>query len=154
MAMFNNTSIFTSKNFIHLQPTNLTSYSSNTFKPHTLNLHPPRVSSTPQNQPINVNYLQTEFNCHGTSFTTLGDSCVVRMSLDNGSVATLMLPSGLVTSYKAPMWHGGLLELLHTSVSEEEGDGENVSAVSIRGGVSVVLRCEGSGGVVWEPSVW
>lgn len=69
------------------------------------------------------------------------------MTLDNGSVASLMLPSGLVTSYKAPMWHGGLLELMHTVVSEEEG---------VRGGVSVVLRCEGggNGGVVWEPSVW
>ncbi|GFZ03710.1 hypothetical protein Acr_16g0003340 [Actinidia rufa] len=67
----------------------------------------------------------------------------------NGSVATLMLPSGLVTSYKVPMWHGGVVELLQTSVSEGE-DGEAV----IQGGVSLAFNCEGDGGVSWSPSTW
>lgn len=55
------------------------------------------------------------------------------------------------------MWHGGLLELLHTLVSE--GEEEEGGAV-IRGGVSIALRCEGGGdgegvaGVSWSPTVW
>ncbi|XP_071698376.1 protein NDH-DEPENDENT CYCLIC ELECTRON FLOW 5 [Rutidosis leptorrhynchoides] len=131
-----------------------------TFIPNTKHSHlPPKASSLPYpnpnlSQPINVNYLQTEFNGHGVSFTSLGESCVVRMSLNNGSVATLMLPSGLVTSYKAPMWHGGLLELLHTSVSEGEDGGGAV----IRGGVSLAFRFEcgddDNERIEWSPSVW
>ncbi|KAI3822732.1 hypothetical protein L1987_10329 [Smallanthus sonchifolius] len=157
------TSIFSS-NFIHLQPSTnpiakITSYfpsnptkSHNNFNPHTRNFRLPRVASIPY-PPINVGYLETEFSGHGASFTRLGESCVVRMGLDNGSVATLMLPSGLITSYKAPMWHGGLLELLHTTVSEAEDD----SGAVIRGGVSLAFRCEGgaeNGGISWSPNMW
>ncbi|KAK1429242.1 hypothetical protein QVD17_11448 [Tagetes erecta] len=161
MAMVH-TSIFSS-NIIHLQPatttttnliTKLTSFSPqkphNNFTPHTKNLQPPRIASIPY-PPINADYLETEFNGHGVSFTTLGDSCVVRMGLDNGSSATLMLPSGLITSYKAPMWHGGLLELLHTSVSDDGG------GAVVRGGVSVAFRCDDgdeNDGVLWSPVVW
>ncbi|KAI3688067.1 hypothetical protein L1987_81773 [Smallanthus sonchifolius] len=157
------TSIFSS-NFIHLQPSinpiaKITSYfpsnptkPHNNFNPHTRNYRLPRVASIPF-PPINVDYLETEFSGHGASFTRLGESCVVRMGLDNGSVATLMLPSGLITSYKAPMWHGGLLELLHTTVSEAEGG----SGAVIRGGVSLAFRCEGggeNGGISWSPTEW
>ena len=47
-----------------------------------------------------------------------------------------MLPSSLITSYKTPMWHGGTVELLHTSVSK----GENGGAV-IQAGVSLAFDC-------------
>ncbi|PPS17569.1 hypothetical protein GOBAR_AA03029 [Gossypium barbadense] len=72
-----------------------------------------------------------------------------KMGLDNGSTATLMLPSGLITSYKAPMWHGSTVELLHTSVSEGD-DGEAV----IQGGVSLALNYEDDNEVPWSPSTW
>ncbi|XP_024985683.1 protein NDH-DEPENDENT CYCLIC ELECTRON FLOW 5 [Cynara cardunculus var. scolymus] len=164
MAMVHS-SIF-SPNFIHLQPStnSITKIASsfpssptkyhNNLNSHTRNFRLPRVASIPH-PPINVGYLETEFSGHGASFTSLGESCVVRMGLDNGSVATLMLPSGLITSYKAPMWHGGLLELLHTSVSEGEDGGGAV----IRGGVSLAFRCEGGGDeengeISWSPSIW
>ncbi|XP_023756797.1 protein NDH-DEPENDENT CYCLIC ELECTRON FLOW 5 [Lactuca sativa] len=155
-------SIFSS-NIIHLQPaTNpITKITSNLIPPHnnfnasTRNFQLPRAASIPH-PPINVDYLETEFSGHGTSFTSLGESCVVRMGLDNGSVATLMLPSGLITSYKPRMWHGGLQELLHTSVSEED-DGRGAV---IRGGVSLAFRCEGGGDdeenevISWSPTIW
>ncbi|KAF4346466.1 hypothetical protein F8388_023324 [Cannabis sativa] len=38
------------------------------------------------------------------------------MALENGSTSIVMLPSGLITSYKAAMWHGGTDEMLHSSV--------------------------------------
>ncbi|XVE89785.1 hypothetical protein DITRI_Ditri20bG0022700 [Diplodiscus trichospermus] len=108
----------------------------------------PSVASIPY-QPINVDYLEGEFSGHGVTFEGIGDSCVAKMGLDNGSIATLMLPSGLITSYKAPMWHGGTVELLHTSVSEgEEGE------AMIQGGVSLALKCEGDDEVSWSPCNW
>ncbi|KAK6243178.1 hypothetical protein QUC31_009587 [Theobroma cacao] len=106
------------------------------------------VASIPY-QPINVDYLEGEFSGHGVTFEGIGDSCVAKMGLDNGSTATLMLPSGLITSYKAPMWHGGTVELLHTSVSEGD-EGEAV----IQGGVSLALNCEGDSEVSGSPSTW
>lgn len=108
----------------------------------------PSVASIPY-PPVNVDYLETEFDGHGVSFASISDSCVVKMKLDNGSVVSLMLPSGLITSYKAPMWHGGKLELLHTLVSEAEGGG-----AVIQGGVSLALKCEIDEGVSWSPSTW
>lgn len=108
----------------------------------------PSVASIPY-PPINVDYLETEFNGHGVSFASIGDGCVVKMKLENGSLASIMLPSGLITSYKAPMWHEGLLELLHTVVSEAE-DGGGV----VQGGVSLAFKCESDEGVSWSPSNW
>lgn len=108
----------------------------------------PSVDSIPY-PPFNVDYLETEFNGHGVSFASIGDSCVVKMKLDNGSLASIMLPSGLITSYKAPMWHEGLLELLHTIVSEAD-DGGGV----VQGGVSLAFKCESDEGVSWSPSNW
>ncbi|XP_022742307.1 protein NDH-DEPENDENT CYCLIC ELECTRON FLOW 5 isoform X2 [Durio zibethinus] len=108
----------------------------------------PSVASIPY-QPINVDYLEGEFRGHGVTFESIDDSCVAKMALDNGSTATLMLPSGLITSYKAPMWHGGAVELLHTSVFEGD-EGEAV----IQGGVSLALNCEGDNEVSWSPSNW
>ncbi|KAG2682785.1 hypothetical protein I3760_10G000800 [Carya illinoinensis] len=106
----------------------------------------PEVASIPY-QPIDM---EGEFSGHGVTFEGIGDSCVAKMGLENGSTATLMLPSGLITSYKAPMWHGGSVELLHTSVFEEE----NGDAV-IRGGVSVALNCCGDGEQLsWSPTNW
>ncbi|XVF42085.1 hypothetical protein PTKIN_Ptkin01aG0331700 [Pterospermum kingtungense] len=106
----------------------------------------PSVASIPY-QPTNVDYLEGEFSGHGVTFEGVGDGYVAKMGLDNGSSATLMLPSGLITSYKAPMWHGGTVELLHTSVSEVDDGGEAV----IQGGVSLALNCEGSNEVSWSP---
>ncbi|XVF31231.1 hypothetical protein REPUB_Repub16aG0127600 [Reevesia pubescens] len=63
----------------------------------------PPVASIPY-QPINVDYLEGEFNRHGFTFEGNDDSCVAKRRLDNGSTTTVMRPSGLITSYKAPMW--------------------------------------------------
>ncbi|KAK8589364.1 hypothetical protein V6N12_023763 [Hibiscus sabdariffa] len=108
----------------------------------------PYVASVPY-QPINVDYLEGEFSGHGVTFEGIGDNCVAKMGLDNGSTATLMLPSGLITSYKVPLWHGGTVELLHTSVSEGD-EGEAV----IQGGVSLALNSEVDNEVSWSPSAW
>lgn len=99
--------------------------------------------------PVNVEYLAAEFAGHGVGFEPVGGSCAVKMALRNGSVAHLLLPSGLVTSYKPAMWHGTVTEVLHTKVSE----GPRGQAV-IRGGVSVDLRCSAAGdhAASWSPS--
>ena len=106
------------------------------------------VASIPY-QPINVDYLEDEFSGHGVTFERLGDSCVAKMTVENGSSVTLMLPSGLITSYKARMWHGSTVELLQTSVSE----GEDGSA-AIRGGVSPAFNFDSDGEISWSPSTW
>ncbi|KAF9587473.1 hypothetical protein IFM89_003412 [Coptis chinensis] len=46
-----------------------------------------------------------------------------------------MLTSGLITAYKAHMWHGTTLEVLHTIVSEGEG-----GAAVIQGGMFLDFR--------------
>ena len=101
--------------------------------------------------PVNVEYLAAEFAGHGVGFEPVGGSCAVKMALRNrnGSVAHLLLPSGLVTSYKPAMWHGTVTEVLHTNVAEGPG-----GRAAIRGGVSVDLRCAagGGGGGGWSPS--
>ncbi|KAL5079129.1 hypothetical protein RYX36_007550 [Vicia faba] len=112
----------------------------------------PKVASVPY-QPINFDYLQQEFNGHGVTFEEVGGSCMAKMELKNGSIATILLPSGLITSYKAPMWHGAKVELLHTAVSESElGD------AIIQGGVSLNFNFQvndDDGDVVsWSPSNW
>ncbi|PUZ37036.1 hypothetical protein GQ55_9G085900 [Panicum hallii var. hallii] len=101
----------------------------------------------PSPAPVNVEYLAAEFAGHGVGFEPVGSSCAVKMALRNGSVAHLLLPSGLVTSYKPAMWHGTVTEVLHTNVAEGPG-GRTV----IRGGVSVDLRCAGAGAGGWSPS--
>ena len=99
--------------------------------------------------PNNVDYLESEFGGHGVDFTGIGDSCVVKMELEDGSTANLMLPSGLITLYKPHMWHGGMMEVLHTAVSEGQDGGPVV-----QGGVSMVFKCGSSGGITWSPSTW
>ncbi|CAL9162269.1 unnamed protein product [Musa hybrid cultivar] len=99
--------------------------------------------------PINLDYLETEFSGHGVTFEAIGDSCVVKMGLVNGSVASLMLPCGLITSYKPYMWHGATFEVLHTTVSE----GADGAAV-VRGGVSMDFEIGGDGSIPWSPSSW
>ncbi|KQK13222.1 protein NDH-DEPENDENT CYCLIC ELECTRON FLOW 5 [Brachypodium distachyon] len=86
--------------------------------------------------PPNAEYLAAEFGGHGVTFEAVGDSCAVKMAVRNGSAAHLLLPSGLVTSYKPAMWHGASTEVLHTTV----GEGPGGRAV-IRGGVSMDFRC-------------
>ncbi|MCD7450496.1 hypothetical protein HAX54_006698 [Datura stramonium] len=118
------------------------------YRSLTRNIPLPGVASITY-PPIDMEYLESEFSGHGVTFTGVNDSCVVRMELENGSIAKLMLPSGLITSYKAQMWHGGTMELLHTTVSE----GQNGSPV-IEGGVSLACKCENDEGLSWSPSSW
>ncbi|KAK7364660.1 hypothetical protein VNO80_13400 [Phaseolus coccineus] len=109
----------------------------------------PALASVPS-QPINIDYLQEEFSGHGVTFEEAGDSCVVKMELRNGSTVAMMLPSGLITSYKALMWHGGKVELLHTAVSEGE-DGDPI----IQGGVSLNFNFQTDDGELsWSPTNW
>ncbi|KAF8051113.1 hypothetical protein N665_1795s0007 [Sinapis alba] len=81
--------------------------------------------------PIDVEYLKREFSGHGATFEDIGETCVAKLKLDNGSSANVMLSRGMVTSYKVKVWHGGKVELLHTWVEQEEEE-----EVVIRGGVS------------------
>ncbi|KAE9612520.1 hypothetical protein Lal_00033328 [Lupinus albus] len=108
-----------------------------------------KVASVPS-QPINFEYLEEEFSGNGVTFEGVGDSCIAKMEMKNGSIATILLPSGLITSYKASMWHGGSVELLHTSVSEGEyGD------ALIQGGVSLNFSFHTDvGEVSWSPNNW
>lgn len=99
--------------------------------------------------PINVKYLEREFSGHGAAFEAIGDDCVVKMGLEEGSTANMLLPSGLITSYKPTMWHGGRAEVLHTLVSEDQ-NGEAV----VQGGVSMDLKCASDGGFAWSPTTW
>ncbi|EOA38104.1 hypothetical protein CARUB_v10009573mg [Capsella rubella] len=80
--------------------------------------------------PIDVEYLRREFSGHGATFQDIGETCIAKLKMDNGSSANVMLSRGMVTSYKVRVWHGGKVELLHTWVEQEEED------VVIRGGVS------------------
>lgn len=134
-----------SRTHVHSSPLRLKT------RENSLALPLPRVASTPAIPfpPINVDYLEEEFCGHGVTFEGIGDSCVAKLSHDNGSTATLVLPSGLVTSYKAPMWHGEKVEILQTFVSEGE-DGEPL----IQGGLSLEFVLEGEDGVSWSPSDW
>ncbi|KAH7571717.1 hypothetical protein ACOSP7_014501 [Xanthoceras sorbifolium] len=130
----------------YYQPTNLF------FKPNSIikrEFPVPSVAAPFPYQPISVDYLEEEFSGRGVSFEDVAGTCVAKMALENGSTATLMLPRGLVTSYKAPMWHGGSVELLHTIVSE----GEDGGAV-VQGGVSMAFSCLSDGGGFWSPSNW
>ncbi|XP_054787534.1 protein NDH-DEPENDENT CYCLIC ELECTRON FLOW 5 [Prosopis cineraria] len=107
------------------------------------------VASVPY-QPLNLDYLEGEFSGHGVTFEGVGESCIAKMELQNGSTATLMLPSGLITSYKSPMWHGEKMELLHTAVSEGE-DGQAI----IQGGVSLNFNFQTDDGEIsWSPTNW
>ncbi|PIN20411.1 hypothetical protein CDL12_06881 [Handroanthus impetiginosus] len=98
---------------------------------------------------IYEDHSESELRALGVTFSGVGDSCVVRMALENGSAANLMLPSGLITSFKAQMWHGGTTEVLHTLVSERENGG-----AVIQGGLSLALGCENNAGVSWSPNAW
>jgi hypothetical protein len=147
----------------HATPTPLTS----SRKQHIVMCHAPKLggnqrrarlaSSAPQVRalaptadeaagPVNVEYLAAEFSGHGVVFEPVGGSCAVKMALTNGSVAHVLLPSGLVTSYKPAMWHGTVTEVLQTNVAEGPG-----GRAVIRGGAAVDLRLAGAGGG-WSPS--
>ncbi|KAF6154061.1 hypothetical protein GIB67_018983, partial [Kingdonia uniflora] len=75
---------------------------------------------------IRMGYDDIYVSCPGFS----SQNCVVKMGLENGSFATLMPSSSLITSYKAHMWHGATIEVLHTTFKE----GEDGTAV-IQGGL-------------------
>ncbi|CAM8980892.1 unnamed protein product [Rhodiola kirilowii] len=149
-------SITTSKT-LHSFPSHI-SINNNFFKKSTFTtssqLHPPQVASIPLQPPSNDSeaYLQAEFGGRGVTFDAIGvidgqRSSVVKMELDNGTMATMMLPSGLVTSFKVKMWHGETLEMLHTQVSE------GVDGAMIRGGVCLDLSFQIDDGI-WSPSGW
>lgn len=132
---------------ISYQPNNL-AFSSPQYDTAKKKVFPLASAASIPYQPINVDYLEEEFSGHGVTFEDIDGSCVAKMGLENGSTATLMLPSGLITSYKANMWHGGTVELLHTIVSEGK-DG----TPAIQGGLSSAFSC-GSDGEVWSPCNW
>lgn len=106
--------------------------------------------------PFNVEYLEREFGSRGVSFAELGDSYVIKMLLENGSAASVLMPSGLITSYKPKMWYGSSIEVLHTSVLETRTDdhGEVTGGHTIQGGVSLTLDCVGENGFSWSPVSW
>lgn len=125
-------------------------FASATHQVHALAPETATEAAAAAPSPLNVDYLAAEFAGHGVSFEAVGSSCAIKMAVRNGSAAHLLLPSGLVTSYKPAMWHGEPTEVLHTTVAE----GANGRAV-IRGGVSMDLRCADGGGDVlppWSPS--
>ncbi|KAL2923219.1 Photosynthetic NDH subunit of subcomplex B 2 chloroplastic [Bienertia sinuspersici] len=101
--------------------------------------------SYPQPPSFNVEYLDREFGSHGVSFTELGQSYVIRMLLENGSAVSMLMPSGLITSYKPKMWFGSSIEVLHTSVLENG---------TVQGGVSLALDCVGDNEFSWSPKSW
>lgn len=106
------------------------------------------ISSCPY---IDVDFPESELRARGISFTGIGDSCVLKMALKDGTTAKLVLPSGLITSFKPRMWHGGTMELLHTVVSQREGDAG--AGALIQGGLSLALACQNDG-VSWSPDAW
>lgn len=118
-----------------------------------LQLFPAAAAAAAAPAPPNVDYLAAEFAGHGVSFEAVGGSCAVKMELRNGSAAHVLLPGGLVTSYKPAMWHGAPTEVIHTTVAEGLG-----GRAVIRGGVSLDLRCGGAAGgggdgmPPWSPS--
>ncbi|XP_045790227.1 protein NDH-DEPENDENT CYCLIC ELECTRON FLOW 5 [Trifolium pratense] len=114
----------------------------------------PKVASVPY-QPINFDYLQQEFSGHGVTFEEVGGNCKAKLELKNGSIATMLLPSGLITSYKAPMWHGGIVELLHTAVSEGEfGDAVLQGGVSLNFNFQTHDDDDDDDQVSWSPTNW
>uniref|UniRef100_A0A0F7GYL4 NDH-dependent cyclic electron flow 5 n=1 Tax=Geranium phaeum TaxID=379952 RepID=A0A0F7GYL4_9ROSI len=109
-----------------------------------------KVASIPY-EPINQEYLEKEFSGHGVTFESIGESCIAKMEVENGSTSSLMLPSGLITSYKALMWHQGTVELLHTSVVEAEDEDDAI----IQGGISLPLTfATDDGKDSWSPTTW
>ncbi|KAL0696444.1 hypothetical protein Bca4012_063624 [Brassica carinata] len=104
-------------------------FSKNVKRLESFHLPPPAASSY---FPIDVEYLKREFSGHGATFEDIGETCVAKLKLDNGSSANVMLTRGMVTSYKVKVWHGGKVELLHTWVEQEQEE----ELVVIRGGVS------------------
>ncbi|CAH2033469.1 unnamed protein product [Thlaspi arvense] len=97
--------------------------------------------------PLDVEYLRREFSGHGATFEDIGETCIAKLKLDNGSSANVMLKCGMVTSYKVKVWHGGKVELLHTWVEQEEEEEEEEEEVVIRGGVSSAFRSSDSDGI-------
>ncbi|CAA6653788.1 unnamed protein product [Spirodela intermedia] len=96
------------------------------------------VAPSPRSPPINADYLEREFGGHGATFRGIG------------TAVCLVLPGGLITSYRPQMWHGSSVEVLHTSVSEGDGGG-----VAIQGGVSIDFTCGSDGEVPrWSPRAW
>ncbi|KAH9603339.1 hypothetical protein KSS87_012985 [Heliosperma pusillum] len=117
-----------------------------------ISVNSPYIASYPhsESQPsFNINYLETEFGCNGVGFKDLGESYVMKMVLENGSAASLVLPAGLVTSYKPKMWHGSSVEVLHTSVSQDLA-----GTPVILGGVSLLLEVVSDQGFSWSPLNW
>ncbi|CAN0829632.1 Protein NDH-DEPENDENT CYCLIC ELECTRON FLOW 5 [Linum grandiflorum] len=120
--------------------------SSSTFLLHQRTGRKSYVASPNQAQPINVDYLEQEFGGHGVKFQSLEEDscCVAKIKMSNGSSATFLLPHGLITSYKAKMWHGGTVELIQTSVDDGGRGGDDGGAV-IQGGVSLAVELVVSG---------
>lgn len=126
----------------------------------------PEVASIPYPEPApepapipvpldaDVDYLEEEFSGHGVTFEGIGQNCVAKMTLENQSTAILMLPTGLIASYKPRMWHGGTDEILHCFASE---DGVNGGGPAVQGGVSLAFSFANEGSkdeLSWSPTNW
>ncbi|KAL5122814.1 Protein NDH-DEPENDENT CYCLIC ELECTRON FLOW 5 [Glycine soja] len=107
----------------------------------------PPVASVPY-QPINnFAYLQEEFSGHaGVTFEGVEDNGAEKWKHCDHDDAKWI--DHLI---KAPMWHGGKVELLHTNVSE----GEYGDAI-IQGGVSLNFNFQthDDGEFSWSPTNW
>ncbi|KAJ7514268.1 hypothetical protein O6H91_23G036000 [Diphasiastrum complanatum] len=54
-------------------------------------------------------------------FQQKGNLVMMELKAEKGSTARMLLPQGLITSYKPSMWHGGFEEMLHIETSEVDG---------------------------------
>lgn len=67
--------------------------------------------------PISADVHEERFGQKGVSFKDAAGLSIVELKIENGSSARIVLQTGVVSSYKAAMWHGGVEEMLHTQVS-------------------------------------
>ncbi|KAJ6349451.1 hypothetical protein OIU77_006933 [Salix suchowensis] len=109
----------------------------------------PSVASIPY-QPINVDYLEEEFSGHGVTFEGLGDSCVAKMTVENGSSVTLMLPSGF-----NHILQGSHVAWRHSRAAANISlGGGGRRCCNTRRGFSGALKFDSDGEISWSPSTW
>ncbi|KAJ1704180.1 hypothetical protein LUZ63_003959 [Rhynchospora breviuscula] len=108
-------------------------------------------SPSTQPLPLNLDYLKREFAGPGVVFEPIpaGHGCSVRLTMDNGSIANVTMPGGMITSYQPQMWHGANMEVLQTMVSRSD-DG----ITKLQGGVSVNFQCSSDDTDVWALRGW
>ncbi|KAH9331127.1 hypothetical protein KI387_003235, partial [Taxus chinensis] len=111
-----------------------------TLSDSSLTTKPSSVSYSMLND---AEYLENKFGGRGLKFSRNRGTCLVQMTVENGSSARLVLPHGLITSYEPLMWHGGYVEVLHTIAS----------ANSLQGGIGLILN-NAQDGSSWSATDW